>query len=204
MNYAIRQLGLQPYSEIYTAMQSFTAQRNANTIDELWIVEHPPVYTFGLNGKKEHLLKNTDIPVIYTDRGGQITYHAPGQLILYILFDIQRRELSIRQLVTLLEQTMIATLAQYGLIAQANPQAPGVYLNHQKIGSIGLRIRKGYCYHGLSLNNDLDLTPFESINPCGFQQLKMTSLAQQQIFIQTEELAIAVIAQLNKQLAIIR
>jgi lipoyl(octanoyl) transferase len=196
MKSIIRAQGLQAYETVWMAMRQFTEQRTADTSDELWTLEHPPIYTLGLNGKLEHLHQSTTIPVLKTDRGGQITYHAPGQLIIYTLLDIQRRGLNVRQLVSLLEQAMIDTLGQYGLQAVAKPQAPGVYIDGQKIGSIGLRIKKGFCYHGLSLNNQLDLSPFQAINPCGFADLKVTSLAAQGIFIHTNELAIPLLSAL--------
>ncbi len=170
-------------------MQDFTIQRETDTSDELWIVEHPPVYTLGLNGKREHLLLNThDIPVIHCDRGGQITYHAPGQVIIYTLLDIKRLNINIRQLVSLLEQTMIDTLAYYGIVAIAKADAPGVYVKGKKIGSIGIRIKQHCSYHGLSFNNDMDLTPFNFINPCGYKDLKVTQLANLGVKISTTEL----------------
>jgi lipoyl(octanoyl) transferase len=174
-------------------MVKFTEARNGDTPDEIWVVEHFPVYTFGINAKTEHLRQPTNIPVIKSDRGGQITYHAPGQLVIYTLFDIKRLPLNIRQLVTLLEQTMIEVLAQYGLKAQAKANAPGVYIEGKKIGSIGLRIKKGCSYHGLSLNNNLDLSPFEGIDTCGFKHLEVTKLQDFGINIPTDELAIPVV-----------
>ena len=185
----IRQLGLQDYQQTWQAMLKFTQTRTTDTRNEIWVVEHPPVYTFGLNVKPEHLLRQTTLPVVNSDRGGQITYHAPGQLIIYTLFNIERLELNIRQLVTLLEQAMISTLAQYGLNAISKADAPGVYINNKKIGSIGLRIKKGCSYHGLSLNNTLDLTPFKSINPCGFKGLEVTKLQDFGVNINNQELA---------------
>ncbi|MCK4492584.1 MAG: lipoyl(octanoyl) transferase LipB, partial [Methylococcales bacterium] len=157
---------------------------------ELWVVEHPPVYTFGLQVKPEHLLKKTKIAVIKSDRGGQITYHAPGQLIIYTLLDLKRLDINIRELVTLLEQSMLQVLGEYGLKAYAKKAAPGVYIDEKKIGSIGLRVKKNCCYHGLSLNNSIDLTPFNHINPCGYQDLKMTKIEDFNIHIDTLELAI--------------
>lgn len=192
----IKNLGLQSYQTMLAQMQEFTQQRDANTPDEIWIVEHTPVYTLGLNGKPEHLLKPTDIPVIKSDRGGQITYHGSGQLVIYTLIDINRRRLNIRQLVTLLEQAMISSLAQYGITAVAKAEAPGVYVDGKKIGSIGLRVKKGCCYHGLSLNNNMDLSPFDAINTCGFAGLEVTSVAAQGVHIHTYELAIPVVSAL--------
>jgi len=185
----IRHLGLQDYTTVWQAMQDFTIQRETDTPDELWIVEHPPVYTLGLNGKREHLLLNThNIPVIHSDRGGQITYHAPGQVIVYTLLDIKRLNINIRELVSLLEQTMIDTLAYYGIVAVAKADAPGVYVKGKKIGSIGIRIKQHCSYHGLSFNNDMDLTPFNFINPCGYKDLKVTQLANLGVKISTTEL----------------
>jgi len=189
----VRNQGLQDYHTVWQSMLQFTHRRERQTTDEIWIVEHPPVYTFGLNAKTEHLLSQTTIPIVKSDRGGQITYHAPGQLIIYTLFDIERLQLNIRQLVTLLEQAMIITLAQYGLIANSKVNAPGVYIDDKKIGSIGLRIKKGCSYHGLSLNNNLDLSPFDQINTCGFKDLEMTKLEDFKINIHTHELVIPVV-----------
>jgi lipoyl(octanoyl) transferase len=193
MSPIIRNQGLQDYQSIWQAMLQFTQARTADTRDEIWIVEHPPVYTFGLNVKAEHLLKQTDIPIINSDRGGQITYHAPGQLVIYTLFNIERLQLNVRQLVSLLEQAMISTLAQYGLKAIAKSGAPGVYIDNKKIGSIGLRIKKGCSYHGLSLNNTLDLTPFNYINTCGFKDLEVTKLQNFGVNINNQELAIPIL-----------
>lgn len=158
-------------------MQQFTSTRNSDTSDEIWVTEHPPVYTLGLNGKPEHLLNTGAIPVIHSDRGGQVTYHGPGQVVVYTLLDIKRRDINIRQLVTLLEQAMISVIAGYGINANAKPEAPGVYVQEKKIGSIGLRIKKNCSYHGLSLNNQMDLQPFNHINPCGYPGLQVTQLA---------------------------
>jgi lipoyl(octanoyl) transferase len=170
-------------------MQDFTLQRTADTPDELWIVEHPAVYTLGLNGKREHLLNTGDIPVIQCDRGGQVTYHGHGQVIIYTLLDIKRLNINIRELVSLLEQTMIDTLAHYGIEAIAKADAPGVYVQGKKIGSIGIRIKNSCSYHGLSFNNNMDLTPFNYINPCGYKNLQVTQLADLGITISTPELA---------------
>jgi lipoyl(octanoyl) transferase len=193
MNIKIRHLGQQDYLSCWQKMQDYTLARDENSTDEIWIVEHPPVFTQGLNGKPEHLLQVSDIPVVNTDRGGQITYHAPGQLVVYILVDIKRRELGVRQLVTTLEQAMIDTLSQYGLQAIAKAEAPGVYIQDKKIGSVGLRIKKGCSYHGLSLNNNMDLSPFSYINPCGYQGLQVTQLVDLGVKIKTTELAVPVV-----------
>jgi len=188
----LRNLGIQPYEAIWQDMQRYTENRCIEDADEIWITEHPPVYTLGLNGKREHLLAAGDIPVINSDRGGQVTYHGPGQLIIYTLLDIKRLNLSIRSLVTTLEQAMIFALAQYGIIAVARIDAPGVYVNDKKIGSIGLRIKKNCSYHGLSINNHMDLHPFEHINTCGYSGLEVTQLADLGVTVSNAELAIPV------------
>lgn len=192
MHTAIRNLGLQNYETVWVDMQRFTRERTQNTADELWIVEHPSVYTLGLNGKREHLLNTEAIPVIASDRGGQVTYHGPGQLVIYTLINIKRINMGPRRLVSILEQAMIDTLAQYGILATAKPDAPGVYVAERKIGSVGLRIKNNCSYHGLSLNNNMDLTPFKQINTCGFPDLEVTRLADLGITIHTHELAIPV------------
>ncbi|MCF7969881.1 MAG: lipoyl(octanoyl) transferase LipB [Methylococcaceae bacterium] len=193
MNIKLCRLGRQEYQGCWQAMQDFTLSRDQDTADEIWIVEHEPVFTQGLNGQPEHLLQTSDIPLVNTDRGGQITYHGPGQLVVYTLIDIQRRQLGVRQLVSILEQAMIDALAQYGLKSEAKPDAPGVYIAGEKIGSVGLRIKKGSSYHGLSLNNCMDLSPFRYINPCGYQGLQVTQLADQGVRINTSELAVPVV-----------
>lgn len=173
----IQHLGLQPYLQTWQAMQSFTQNRTATTADELWVVEHPPVYTQGLNGQAEHLLNpDPQIPIIQTDRGGQITYHGPGQLIIYFLIDLKRRKLGVRALITLMEQSLIQFLASYGIEAQARADAPGVYVQGQKIASLGLKVKKQGTYHGLALNIDMNLSPFQAINPCGLSGMEMTQL----------------------------
>jgi lipoyl(octanoyl) transferase len=157
-------------------MRSFTDERDARTPDEIWVVEHDPVFTLGLNGKREHLLNPGDIPVVECDRGGQVTYHGPGQIVVYVLLDLRRRSLGVKHLVQLLEQAVIDLLQQYTISAQRKPNAPGVYVNGEKIAALGLRVRKGCSYHGLSLNVDMDLEPFSRINPCGFEGLQTTTL----------------------------
>lgn len=173
----VRHLGLRPYEPTWHAMQIFTKTRIASTEDELWILEHPAVFTLGQAAKREHLLDPHHIPVIQSDRGGQVSYHGPGQLILYVLMDIQRHSLTIRDLVSLLERAVIALLADYQIVAHTKALAPGVYVNHEKICSLGLRIRKGCSYHGLSLNVNMDLLPFKWINPCGNIGLKVVQLS---------------------------
>jgi len=185
----IRNLGLQDYTDTWKDMQRYTQQRTNNCPDQLWVVEHNPVYTLGLNGKREHLLNIGNIPVVQSDRGGQVTYHGLGQLVVYILFDIKRLQLNIRELVTLLESSMINTLAEYDILASARTDAPGVYVEGKKIGSIGLRIKKNCSYHGLSLNNNMNLQPFDHINICGYSDLKVTQLSDLGVNISTDELA---------------
>ncbi|GAB6142207.1 lipoyl(octanoyl) transferase LipB [Methylosoma difficile] len=196
----IKNLGQQDYLDSWQAMQAFTLGRHAETPDEIWQVEHPPVYTLGLNGKSEHLLNPTKIPVVKTDRGGQITYHGPGQVVVYTLLDIKRLQINIRQLVSLLEEAMIASLAHYQITAVARADAPGVYVGGKKIGSIGLRIKNHCSYHGLSLNNHMDLSPFNHINPCGYAGLQVTQLSDLGITISNNELASHVIHAISQTL----
>ncbi len=170
----IKNIGLQDYLTVWQAMQDFTQTRDENTADELWIVEHPAVYTQGRNGKAEHILKPNNIPIVKVDRGGQVTYHAPGQIIIYTLIDLKRRKLGVRRLVTLLEDAIISLLKDYHIEAQNDPKAPGVYVANNKIAALGLRVSRGCTTHGLSLNVDMDLSPFNDINPCGYQGLQIT------------------------------
>src|SRR5690554_3407168 len=177
----VRHLGLQDYQPVWQAMTEFTNKRTADTTDELWLVEHPPVFTQGQAGKPEHLLIPGDIPVVQTDRGGQVTYHGPGQVVLYPLIDVRRARLGVRDLVSALENAVIALLAEYGVAARARPDAPGVYVQtpagEAKIASLGLRIRRGGSFHGVALNVDGDLAPFARINPCGYAGMAMARLA---------------------------
>jgi lipoyl(octanoyl) transferase len=173
----IRQLGQQPYAETFEAMRSFTQTRIAETPDEIWFLEHPPVFTQGQAGKAEHLLLTGNIPVVQADRGGQVTYHGPGQSVVYFLLDLHRLGYGIRSLVTRLEDAIIATLAGYGIAAVAQRDAPGVYVDGAKIASLGLRVRNGRTYHGIALNVQMDLEPFSRINPCGYEGLRMTQVA---------------------------
>lgn len=175
-NLIIRQLGLKSYIETVDAMHELTLNRTKATCDELWFVEHPAVFTQGQAGKSEHILVQSDIPIIQSDRGGQVTYHAPGQQILYAMIDLKRQHCGVRQFVSILENTVIKTLQDYDIDAYASPSAPGVYIHQQKICSLGLRIKKGCTFHGLALNIDMDLTPFSYINPCGYAGLAMTQL----------------------------
>lgn len=173
----VRPLRQGSYRTVAEAMRLFTDKRTPKTPDEVWFIEHDSVYTLGQAGKLTHILNPGIIPIVKTDRGGQVTYHGPGQLVVYPLFNLRRLELGVRELVTLLEKTVIGLLARYTIRAEAKKEAPGVYVNSAKIASIGLRIRHGCCYHGLALNVAMDLSPFLGINPCGFSQLNMTQLA---------------------------
>ena len=169
----VKRLGMVDYAPALEAMRAFTAGRGADTPDEIWLLQHPPVYTLGQAGKPEHLLQNpAGIPLVHIDRGGQITYHGPGQLVTYLLLDLHRRRLKVRELVHLMEQAIIDTLAEYGLAATRKDGAPGVYVAGDKIAALGLRVRNGCSYHGLALNVDADLAPFGWINPCGYEGLK--------------------------------
>lgn len=172
----IRRMGLTEYATTLASMNAFTDARGPETSDEFWCVEHHPVYTLGLNADRTHVLAPGAIPVLQVDRGGQVTYHGPGQLVVYTLLDLKRLNLSIRDLVSALENAMIATVAGFGVTAINRRDAPGIYVSDAKLGSIGLRIRRGCCYHGLSLNIDMDLAPFQHINTCGFQHLSVTQL----------------------------
>lgn len=173
----IRQLGLQPWEPVSQAMHRFTDQRDAHTSDEIWLVEHHPVFTQGQAGKTEHLLMPGDIPVMQSDRGGQVTYHGPGQQVMYVMIDIKRRKMGVRQLVTAIEDTVVNSLAALGIAAAAKADAPGVYVGEKKICSLGLRIRHGCSFHGLALNVNMDLTPFLRINPCGYAGMEMTQVS---------------------------
>ena len=173
----VKQLGLAPYEPTWRAMQRFTDERDPSTPDEIWMAEHPPVFTLGLNANREHLLSPGNIPVIQVDRGGQVTYHGPGQLVVYPLIDLRRHALGVRQLVVALENAIIAYVGELGIAASGSRDAPGVYVEGAKLASIGLRIRRGASYHGLALNVSLDLQPFERINVCGHRGLAVTRLA---------------------------
>ena len=173
----VRELGRAQYLDTWRAMQAFTDQRGADTPDELWVLEHEPVFTLGMNADPAHLLAPGDIPVVQVDRGGQVTYHGPGQLVVYPLIDLRRAGLGVRDLVTALEQAVIATAAVFGIVAAPRPGAPGVYVEGAKLASVGIRVRRGASYHGAAINVDMDLGPFSRINPCGFEGLAMTQLA---------------------------
>lgn len=174
----VRSLGMQAYEPLWRSMQRFTEERDADTADEIWFTEHPPVFTLGMNGKREHLLAPGNIPVVQIDRGGQVTYHGPGQLMIYPLIDLKRAGLGVRALVTALEQSAVATAADFGIEAASRANAPGVYVAGKKIASVGLRVRRGASFHGMAFNVAMDLEPFSRINPCGFSNLEVTDLGR--------------------------
>ena len=177
MSALVKHLGLADYATTYEAMKAFTKERTSESSDEIWVLEHPPVYTLGQAGDLGHLLiKDSDIPLVPIDRGGQITYHGPGQVVVYLLIDLQRRHIKVRELVSKIEQAVIDCLAAYGISAARREGAPGVYVGDAKIAALGLRIRNGCSYHGVSLNVDMDLTPFSAINPCGYAGMAVTQL----------------------------
>lgn len=191
----VRRLGLREYRPVWEAMRGFTDARNDATSDELWLVEHPPVFTLGYNGKTQHLIAPGPIPVIHTDRGGQVTYHGPGQIVAYVLFDLRRRGWGVRQLVTALEQAVIALLNEHGINADTRRDAPGVYVAGAKIAALGLRVRRGCSYHGLSLNVAMDLAPFSRINPCGYPDMPVTDLRRLGVITDMAELQQSVTTQ---------
>jgi lipoyl(octanoyl) transferase len=197
----VRHLGLADYAPTYAAMRQFTTSRQKDTPDELWILQHPPVYTAGLACRPEHLPRGSGIPLARTDRGGQITYHGPGQVVMYTLLDVARRNLKIRALVSLLEQAVIDTLAQYNVSAQTKRAAPGVYVHGAKIAALGLRVRSGGCYHGVALNVDMDLAPFLAIDPCGYPGLAVTQARDLGISANVDELGDRLAAKLTQLLA---
>ena len=174
----VRQLGRQPYEPIFEAMKRFTDERDQNTQDEIWLVEHDAVFTQGQAGKAEHILMPGDIPVVQVDRGGQVTYHGPGQQVIYLMLNIKRRKLGVRHLVTAMEEAVVGLLGKYGVAAYPKPDAPGVYVDEKKVCSLGLRIRNGCSFHGLALNVNMDLSPFQRINPCGYAGMEMIDTAR--------------------------
>ena len=186
----VRHLGIQNFSDIWQQMRDFTDARTQDTADELWLLEHPSVFTLGQAGKPEHILAAGDIPVVQTDRGGQVTYHGLGQLVGYCLFDIKRLNIGVRELVERIEDVLVDVLKQYHIDAWANREAHGVYVGSKKIASLGLRIRKGCSYHGFSLNVDMDLEPYQRINPCGYAGLEMTQVSD----LSTRQLSLVVIS----------
>lgn len=196
----IRHLGRVEYEPTWRAMQAFTAQRSPDTPDEIWLLEHPPVYTQGQAGKPEHLIAATDIPVIPIDRGGQITYHGPGQVVAYVLVDLRRRGYGIRELVTRMEQAVIDQLAAQGVTATRQAGAPGVYVNGAKIAALGLRVKHGCTYHGLALNVDMDLRPFAAINPCGYAGMQVTQASDLGILDTPQAQGLALISRLQQSI----
>jgi lipoyl(octanoyl) transferase len=195
-----RDLGMIDYEPAWQAMKRFTDGRHRETPDEIWLVQHPPVFTQGQSGKPEHLLLPGDIPVVQVDRGGQVTYHGPGQLVVYLLLDVRRLGFGVRELVTRIENSLIDLLASFGVTAAARPEAPGVYVDGAKIASLGLRIRNGCSFHGLALNVDMDLGPFQRINPCGYAGLAMTQLRELAGPIEFAEVSARLRAQLVRHL----
>lgn len=173
----VRRLGREPYEPVFRAMQAFTDGRDDATPDEIWLLEHEPVFTLGMNADPAHVIAPGEIPVVRVDRGGQVTYHGPGQLVIYPLLDLKRAGLGVRDLVTALERTVVHYVSRYGISADTRPKAPGVYVGDQKLASVGIRVRRGASYHGLSLNVRMDLQPFQRINPCGYEGLAVTQLA---------------------------
>ena len=200
----VRDCGLADYVPTWQAMVGFSATRHAQTPDELWVCQHPPVFTLGQAGKPEHLLADIGIPLVKIDRGGQITYHGPGQVVIYLLLDLERRGLKVRELVTRIEQAIIDLLAEHGVVASRKQGAPGVYVDQggtlAKIGALGLRIRKNCCYHGLSFNVDMDLSPFAAINPCGYAGLAVTQTRDLGIDLTPAQAAQALVSHLSRQL----
>lgn len=196
----VRQLGLCDYEPVWYDMQLFTQQRDRQSIDEIWLLQHPPIYTLGMNGKREHLLAPGDIPVVEIDRGGQVTYHGPGQLLAYTLFDLKRLNIGIRGLVEALESSVIDWLAAQGVTAVARRDAPGVYVEGAKIAALGLRIKRGCSYHGLALNVNTDLEPFAGINPCGYEGLAVTRTSDLGIDLSVEEVAVQWLPYLTERL----
>lgn len=183
-------------------MQAFTAGRTADTLDEIWLLQHPPVFTLGQAGKPEHLLRSSDIPLVRIDRGGQITYHGPGQLVAYLLVDLKRRGYGVRELVSRMEQSVIDVLAEYGVSATRTAGAPGVYVGGAKIAALGLRVKRGCSYHGLALNVDMDLAPFSYINPCGYQGMAVTQTRDLGVAATPAQLGAVLVAHLTQQITL--
>ncbi|HJU50079.1 MAG TPA: lipoyl(octanoyl) transferase LipB [Pseudogulbenkiania sp.] len=202
MSRIVKHLGLVDYTPTWRAMQAFTDSRTPDTPDELWCLEHPPVYTLGLAGKPEHLIMPSQIEVVKCDRGGQVTYHGPGQLVVYLLIDFKRMGIGVRELVRRIEQSVIDLLAELGIEANGDVDAPGVYVRGEKIASLGLRIKNGAVYHGLSLNVDMDLTPFNWINPCGYAGLKVTQIKDQGAPLTVAETAKRLLPHLERHLTV--
>lgn len=204
MSRIVKHLGQVDYTPTWQAMQAFTDTRTEQTPDELWCLEHPPVYTLGLAGKPEHLIMPSSIEVVKCDRGGQVTYHGPGQLVVYLMIDFKRMGIGVRELVRRIEQSVIDLLAELGINAYGDVNAPGVYVAGEKIASLGLRIKNGAVYHGLSLNVDMDLTPFSWINPCGYAGLKVTQLKDQGATLTVTETAERLLPHLERNLTVMK
>lgn len=198
--FTIRRLGHADYETTWQAMQNFTLSRDAKTADELWLTEHDPVYTLGLNRREVRMPMRQDIPLVMVDRGGKITYHGPGQVVVYLLCDLKRRGWKVRQLVSAMENAIIDVLVAYNIRANAMADAPGVYVDGRKIASLGLRLKNGCSYHGLALNVDMDLTPFAAIDPCGYRGLQVTQLRELGVQVPREEVAERLLAHLQHQL----
>ncbi len=199
-HFIVKSLGTSDYQSTWQAMKSFTEHRNAETQDQIWLLQHAPVFTQGIAGKPEHVLDAHGIPLIKTDRGGQITYHGPGQIIAYLLLDIRRLRLTVRELVRSMEDAVIDVLESYHIVATGRIEAPGVYVGNAKIAALGLKIRKNYCYHGIALNVDMDLTPFSYINPCGYKGLRVTQIKDLSVNFTLEQIGSRLVDQLQKKL----
>lgn len=193
----IKYLGLKEYEPAFRAMQDFNARRDAATPDEIWLLQHPAVFTLGLAAKPEHILDAGDIPVVKIDRGGQVTYHGPGQLVVYLLLDLKRRNIGVRELVRKMEQAVIDTLADYGVNGLRMRNAPGVYVDGAKIAALGLRVKRGCCYHGLAINVDMDLAPFARINPCGYAGMQVTQTSDLGMRANIDEIGVSLLSHIN-------
>jgi len=197
----IKRLGRADYAPTWRAMQAFTAERGPDTADEIWLVEHPPVFTLGQAGKREHLLRDIGVPIVAIDRGGQVTYHGPGQVVAYLLIDLKRRGIGVKELVRRMEQAIIDLLAEFDIRAERLAGAPGVYVNGAKIGALGLRIKGGCSYHGLALNVAMDLAPFSAINPCGYEGMAVTQMRDLGVEVSWGEVGERLLVQLQGQMA---
>ncbi len=200
----VKDLGIVDYTSTCEAMRAFTAERDGQTNDELWLLEHPAVFTLGQNGNDEHVLNTQGIPLVNTDRGGQVTYHGPGQLVAYTLFDLKRAKMGVREMVTRIENSVITLLADLGIEAQARKDAPGVYVGARKIAALGLRVKQGACYHGLSLNVDMDLVPFSYINPCGYQGMEVIDIKSLGVTLTMAEAKNLLVSAIEKQMEQVR
>jgi lipoyl(octanoyl) transferase len=196
----VRELGLVDYEPVWHEMQTFTAARTPGTADEIWLVQHKPVYTLGLAGRSEHILRQTTIPIVKSDRGGQVTYHGPGQLIAYVLLDLRRLGFGVRPLVRRMEQAVADLLAEFGIVAVGDTAKPGVYVDGAKIAALGLRVKNGCCYHGLALNVNMDIAPFSAIDPCGFPRLAVTQMSEFDVNVDITELGPRLARHLTRQI----